>query len=94
MAGEREVADVWARHGATVHGLEGRGDHTVVGRDGLRVHSEVKRHADRVRVPEWIRQAEDEAAPGAVPVVAFRQDRGRWYAVLPLADLARIVGGS
>lgn len=94
VSGEREVAAVWESHGCTVRGLEGCGDHMVFSIGGHLIHSEAKRHADRVRIPEWMRQAEAEAPAGAVPVVAFRQDRGRWYAVLPLDDLARIVGGA
>jgi Holliday junction resolvase len=33
----------------------------------------------------------DEAPQGTVPVVAFRQNRGEWYAALPLESLAELV---
>lgn len=37
-------------------------------------------------IPEWLRQVEDEAAPGSIPVVAVRRpgltDVGDWWAVL------------
>ncbi len=99
--GEREVANVWKAHGLEVRGLEGSGDHLVIG-GGYRgedaayvvprvtIHSEVKRH-ERLRLPEWLAQAAAEAPAGTIPVVSFRQSRGRWYACLPLDDLAELV---
>lgn len=90
VRGEREVAAVWQAAGATVRGLEGAGDHLIVCAGGVTLHSEVKR-AERLKLPEWLRQAEAEAPQGTVPVVTFRQNHGRWYAVLPLDDLARLV---
>ncbi len=97
--GEREVANVWKAHGLEVRGLEGSGDHLVIrgnrpSDDGKQwlptIHSEVKRH-ERLRLPEWLAQAAAEAPAGTIPVVSFRQSRGRWYACLPLDDLAELV---
>lgn len=98
---EREVAAVWKAHGLEVRNLEQSGDHLVMvpldsrmfpGADGgtAVIHSEVKRQ-ERLKLPEWLRQAADEAPAGAIPVVSFRQSRGRWYACLPLDDLAELV---
>lgn len=101
---EREVAAVWKDAGLEVRNLEQSGDHLVVVppvdvmgdlgySHGLRahlIHSEVKRQ-ERLKLPEWLRQAADEAPAGAIPVVSFRQSRGRWYACLPLDDLAELV---
>lgn len=89
IAGEREVARLFEAAGWAVRGLEAEGDHLCLSRDGLALHSEVKRH-ERVRLPEWLRQAEAEAPPGAVPVVSFRQSRGRWYVALPLSDFLEV----
>lgn len=89
--GEREVATILRAYGLevdrTVHnsGYFLRGD--ITGVDGY--HVEVKRQ-ETLRVPQWIRQAEDECGD-LVPVVTFRQNRGDWYAALPLRDLARIL---
>ena len=89
--GEREVADVFRSHGVpadrTVHnsGLYLRGDLTGV--EGY--HVEVKRQ-ETLRVPTWLRQAEDECGD-LVPVVAFRQNHGEWYAAMRLTDLARLM---
>lgn len=89
--GEREVADVLRSFGLpadrTVHnsGLYLRGDLTGV--EGY--HVEVKRQ-ETLRLPTWLRQAADECGD-CVPVVAFRQNRGEWYATLPLRDLARLI---
>lgn len=90
LRGEREVAALFERAGFEVRGLEGTGDHLVVCGGGLTLHSEVKR-AERVRVPEWLRQAAVEAPAGCVPVVSFRQNREDWYAALALADLVGLL---
>lgn len=79
---------------ATVQNLEGQGDITVMihapeRADGRRLHVEVKRQ-NRLRT-EWIAQAEREAPAGAVPVVAWRPDLSRWWAMIPLEDLARLL---
>jgi Holliday junction resolvase len=90
VKGEREVAQVWQAAGLEVRGLESGGDHVVISGNGVTLHSEVKR-AERLKLPEWLRQAAAEAPQGTVPVVAFRQNRGEWYAALPLAALAELV---
>lgn len=90
VKGEREVAAIWQTAGATVRGLEGQGDHLVICANGRTIHSEVKR-AERLKLPEWLRQLEAEAPQGTLPVLAFRQNRGEWYAVLRLDVLAGLV---
>lgn len=91
IVGEREVADLLRSFELPVDrtvqnsGFFLRGDLTGV--EGF--HIEVKRH-ETLRLPTWIRQAESECGD-AVPVVAFRQNRGQWYATLPLRDLARLI---
>ena len=90
VKGEREVALIWQGAGLAVRGLEGAGDHVVIGGNGVTLHSEVKR-AERLKLPEWLRQAAAEAPQGMLPVVAFRQNRGEWFAVLPLEALAQLV---
>jgi hypothetical protein len=87
--GEREVAGIWKAHGLEVRGLEGLGDHLVMARP-YPIHSEVKRQ-ERLRLPEWLAQAAKEAPSGTVPVVSFRQNKGKWYAALLLEDLAELV---
>lgn len=104
LAAEREVADIWKAHGLEVRNLEYAGDHLVIVpacqvapmRGDTRIvqavtlHSEVKRQ-ERLKLPEWLRQAADEAPAGTIPVVSFRQNRGEWYACLRLEDLAELV---
>lgn len=88
---EQEVAALLRHFGIeadrVVHnsGVYLRGD--IHGVEGY--HVEVKRH-ETLRLPQWLRQAADECGD-AVPVVAFRQNRGEWYAALPLRDLARLL---
>ena len=90
LKGEQEVARILRESGSAVRGLESSGDWLVMYTDRQEWHVEVKRH-ERVRLPEWLRQAKDEAPAGTVPVVAFRQSRGEWYACLPLRDLVGAV---
>jgi len=106
LTGEREVAQTFERGGWTVRGLEGGGDHFAVklperyydledtygpGNKPLLLHIEVKRQ-ERLRLPEWLEQARNEAPEGVPPVVCFRQSHGVWYAVLTLDDLLGLVG--
>jgi hypothetical protein len=92
VEGEQEVARVLRAFGLgcdrTVQnsGYFIRGD--VSGVEGY--HLEVKRQ-EILRLPLWLRQAEADAPEGVAPVVAFRQNRGEWYAALRLSDLARLL---
>jgi hypothetical protein len=54
------------------------------------VHLEVKR-AERLKIPEWLAQAREDAPAGVTPVVAFRRNREPWYAVLPLDALVALL---
>ena len=89
LAGEREVAAIFAGAGYSVRNLEGQGDALAIGADGALLHVETKRQ-ERMRLPEWLRQAQAEAPEGATPVVCFRQSRGEWYACVRLADLVEL----
>jgi Holliday junction resolvase len=93
LGGEREVADVFEAAGHQVRGFESGGDWLCV--DPRRasaplLHLEVKR-AERLKLPEWVRQAEGEAAAGMVPVVVYRQNREPWRVVVRLDDLIRLL---
>jgi Holliday junction resolvase len=90
VTGEREVARIWKAAGFEVRGLEGQGDHVVITGYAHMIHSEVKR-AERLKLPEWLRQAAAEAPFGSVPVVSFRQNRGEWYVALRLDDLVMML---
>lgn len=104
LKGEREVAAAFEGAGWTVRGLESAGDWLVFHppryydmsdtyspeNTGTTLHLEVKR-AERVRVPEWLRQAQSEAPPGVPAVLVIRQNRGEWLACLPLADLLELI---
>ena len=94
--GEREVVAILNNNGLRAvrtpnsGGLHVRGDLTGV--PGY--HFEVKRQ-ETLRLPTWLRQAQTDAilesGPTAVPVVAWRQNQGEWYAALPLDDLAKLL---
>lgn len=43
---------------------------------------EVKRQ-EKLSIPAWLRQAEEQAAPNRTPVLAFRQNSQPWRVVIP-----------
>lgn len=92
LKGEREVADRWEDAEWNLRGLEGSGDWLALRppmslcRGAVTLHIEVKRQ-ERLKVPEWLKQAALEAPVGVPPVVCFRQNQGEWYAALRLDDL-------
>lgn len=90
--GEAEVANIYRAHGLTVRGLEGGGDHLLAcPADGMPAfHSEVKRQ-ETARVWDWFAQAQAEAPPGAVPLVAFRRNRSPWLGLIALDHLATLI---
>lgn len=90
--GEREVAALFRAQGFDCDRTPNSGGLRVKGdlAGTVPAHIEVKRQ-EVIRLPTWIRQAEQDAPPDATPVVAFRQSLGTWYACLPLADLAALM---
>jgi hypothetical protein len=99
VVGEREAAEYFRLAGWELRGLEGSGDwlafrqhlHESPVFDTHTLHVEVKRQ-ERLRLPEWLAQARAEAPTGVAPVVVFRQNRGEWYACLPLGRLLTLIG--
>lgn len=92
VAGEREVAALLERYGFTTRGLEASGDTLAFHRAGLVLHVETKR-CETARPWAWLAQAEADTPAAVVPVVAFRRSRSKWYAMIALDDLARLVQG-
>lgn len=95
LVGEREVAYILKAAGFDVRGLEARGDHLCAVPPSSSttprwLHVEVKRH-ERIQLPMWLRQAELDAPADTVPLVAFRQNLGEWYAALRLAALVSLL---
>ena len=90
LRGEREAAQVWKDAGAAVRNLEYDGDHLILCVGGTVLHQEVKL-AERWKMPEWIAQAEAETPPGTPFVLALRRNGGKWYGLMELDKLARIV---
>jgi hypothetical protein len=63
------------------------------GRDVLNVpglHIQVK-HVEKLNIWVALTQAETEAAPGDLPVVAFKRSRSPWYGALPMDELVPLL---
>lgn len=90
LDGEREVAAIWQAAGFEVRGLEGTGDHLLLGH-GLVVHQESKRQ-EVARPWAWWAQASAETPAGAVTVVSFRRSRSPWLSLVETRTLASLLG--
>lgn len=96
--GEREVVDVFRSVGLDAHraapmqagGVAGYPDVVV---EGHPIHVEVKR-TETLALPAWTRQAEADARPGEVPVVAYRRSGEAWRAVVPLDYFAALLAAA
>lgn len=86
LKGQQEVQRAIRNAGLELRRVSHEGDALLDTPTGRRLHIETK-FQERVQLPIWLRQAAAEAPRGAVPVVAFRKSRDRWYACLPLDDL-------
>ncbi|HTP25419.1 MAG TPA: hypothetical protein VMK12_07125 [Anaeromyxobacteraceae bacterium] len=94
-AGEREVAAIFQDAGFDVNRVPNSGGLRLKGDlwgENLPVHVETKR-AERWALPEWLAQAEAECGD-KIPLVAFRRNKGRWYACLPLTDFIDFLRGT
>lgn len=92
--GELELAKFLREHGYTdAHRgqqFKGGGDSPdVVGIPG--VHLECKR-VEKGSLYDWLAQAQQDAAAGAMPVVAHRRSRKEWVAILSLTDFLKLIG--
>ena len=81
----RSQGHLRARRGQQYSGVNGDAD--VVGVKGI--HIEVKRQ-EKVNDEKWIRQAEDDARKGEIPVVIYRRNHEQWK-LLIRQDLADII---
>ena len=91
--GEAEAAALWRAHGFEVQALQrnlyGQLDHIVSGY-GTTLVQETKRQ-ERLRVREWIEQAEDDAPEGVPWVVTFRWSGAPWYSIVRTDVLAQLL---
>lgn len=93
--GEREVLKILQDHGIEAH----RNDQRYVGGkdnpdisaslDGIPFHVEVKRK-ERFSIYEAMTQAVTDANGKAVPVVAYRRNRGQWLLIAQLDDILKL----
>jgi Holliday junction resolvase len=90
--GELEVAAIFRTAGFDCDRVPNSGGLRLKGDlyGDIPVHVEVKR-AERLKIPEWLSQARDEAPEGVTPVLAFRRSREAWYACMPLEALVALL---
>lgn len=92
--GERELAHFLAEHGFPAH----RGQQHKGGEDSpdvcwqppVPIHLECKR-TETFSIHAAMKQATADAAPGEIPLVCHRRNRGEWLAILPLESLLSIL---
>jgi hypothetical protein len=90
---EREIVDLLRAHGWTSarrnwqSGGQGGGD--IIGGPG-NVSIECK-HAEVVRIWDWLAQCEADARPTDIPLLVFRRNRSAVYACLPLDELLALL---
>jgi hypothetical protein len=93
--GEREVAAIFRAVGFDCDRTPNSGALRVKGdlAGTVPAHVETKR-CETARPWAWLAQAEADAPEGVTPVVAFRRNGGRWYAMLPLEHLAALMAAA
>lgn len=91
--GELEVAAIFRAAGFDAARVPNSGALRIKGDlyGDLPAHIEVKR-GERCRLPEWWAQTRGEAPEGALPLLAWRPNRGEWLAVVPLDALVALLG--
>lgn len=92
--GEAEVRALLREHGFTVHASQRnlggeQGDSLALGH-GIILHVESKRR-ESLNVWSCLAQTEQECAPEALPLLAFRRNKSHWYGAMPLVDLLGLV---
>ena len=89
---ELEVAAIFRAAGFDCDRVPNSGGLRIKGdlHGDIPVHVEVKR-AERLKLPEWLAQARDEAPEGVTPVLAFRRSHEPWYACVPLEALVALL---
>jgi hypothetical protein len=93
--GERELAEylrsfgLEARRGQQFSGSPDSPD-VVTSLSG--VHFECKR-VEKGSMYAWLNQAQRDARPDQIPVVAHRRNHGEWIAILPLCLLLELLNG-
>lgn len=92
--GEQEFANYLKKRGVKARRgqqYSGGGDSPDVVHDIPGVHFEVKR-VEKLELHKAMAQAKaDRKTPEHMPVVAFRRNRGKWVAILPMDDLLKLI---
>lgn len=91
---EREIVNMLKERGyaarrAAYSGAMAHEKGDVVGLPGH--HVEVKR-CERLKLPEWTRQAESQCKPDEVPIVVYRSSREQWRVSLPFDKYLDLIG--
>ena len=91
--GEREVAKLLEAAGfeASRHRIGAANDDILHDIPGVSI--EVKR-SEKLMLPAWIRQADEQAGDDREPVLFFRQSRQPWRVVITAEYYLNLIGGS
>jgi Holliday junction resolvase len=88
---ELEIVNILKAHGYQAYrnfASGGYGGSDVIGLPGFAV--EVKM-VEKLNVWAALAQCEAAASPTETPLLAFRRNRSRWYAAVPLEDLLGLI---
>lgn len=91
--GENELARTLRAGGLAVEQLQRNRDATLDLIVNGRWYFDAKRQ-ERLQLPLWLRDTAENTPPNGVPVVAFRQNAGSWFACLPLDALIDLLRAS
>ena len=96
-AGERELLAILSEHGEAIRNdqtyIGGKGNPDIAFTDGsTRYHVECKR-AERLNIHAAIQQAERDADPADIPIVAHRRNHEDWYITMRLRHFLQALKG-
>lgn len=91
-AGEREVAEIFTRHGfelAKRSGDAGQRDGDI---DHVGIFYVEVRRRETLAIPAWLREVAAKCPPDMVGVLVFRRSRMAWQACLTLGQFLALLG--
>jgi len=91
-AAEREVAEVFARHGFDLAKRSGDAGQRDGDLDHVGIFYVEVRRRETLAVPAWLREVASKCPPDMVGLLVFRRSRMAWQACLPLGQFLALLG--